>query len=182
LNGSLTKAGVQYTTLWSSDFTDDFFRNGLKNWLNGDPVAHDSTHVHPLRSLELPENAAAAGAEVARELMGVFDEGCMGMYNAIIPDELLHPTGIFKERLSQSALYAAMRAIPPEEAQEVRSWLDAKGMRFKTGPDPATELTAERSCAGIGPGGRPSEQRGPAAGTGSGKWTGALFRRGPAAF
>ena len=29
----------------------------------------------------------------------------MGMYNAIIPDELLHKLGIFKERLSQSALY-----------------------------------------------------------------------------
>ena len=23
--------------------------------------------------------------------MGVFDEGCMGMFNAIIPDHLLHP-------------------------------------------------------------------------------------------
>ena len=43
--------------------------------------------------------------------MGVFDEGCMGMYNAIIPDELLHPTGVFKERLSQSALYAAMQRV-----------------------------------------------------------------------
>ena len=32
----------------------------------------------------------------------------MGMYNAIIPDELLHATGVFKERLSQSALYAEM--------------------------------------------------------------------------
>ena len=37
--------------------------------------------------------------------MGVFDEGCMGMFNAIIPDDLLNPTGVFKERLSQSALY-----------------------------------------------------------------------------
>jgi L-fucose isomerase-like protein len=73
--------------------------------------------------------------------MGVFDEGCMGMYNAIIPDELLHPTGVFKERLSQSALYAAMRSISSDEAQEVRAWLDSKGMRFKTGSDPATELT-----------------------------------------
>jgi hypothetical protein len=36
--------------------------------------------------------------------MGIFDEGCMGMYNAIIDDELLNPAGIFKERLSQSAL------------------------------------------------------------------------------
>ncbi len=42
--------------------------------------------------------------------MGIFDEGCMGMYNAIIPDELLHPTGVFKERLSQSALYSEMHA------------------------------------------------------------------------
>ena len=43
-----------------------------------------------------------------KAIMGVFDEGCMGMYNAIVPDELLHPTGVFKERLSQSALYAAI--------------------------------------------------------------------------
>jgi hypothetical protein len=48
--------------------------------------------------------------------MGVFDEGCMGMYNAIIPDELLHPTGVFKERLSQSALYAAMTVSDAEGA------------------------------------------------------------------
>ena len=28
--------------------------------------------------------------------MSVFDEGCMGMFNAIIPDELLIPLGVFK--------------------------------------------------------------------------------------
>jgi hypothetical protein len=28
--------------------------------------------------------------------MGVFDEGCMGMFNAIIPDHLLHPTGVYR--------------------------------------------------------------------------------------
>ena len=32
----------------------------------------------------------------------------MGMYNAIIDDELLNPLGIYKERLSQSALVAEM--------------------------------------------------------------------------
>jgi hypothetical protein len=79
------------------------------------------------------------GTRLARELrrdkaiMGIFDEGCMGMYNAIIPDELLHPTGVFKERLSQSALYAEMRATSDAEAQAVRDWLDAKGMTFVTG-------------------------------------------------
>ena len=57
------------------------------------------------------------------------------MYNAIIPDELLHPLGIFKERLSQSALFAAMRRVPEAEALAVRQWLDAKGMTFRTGTD-----------------------------------------------
>ena len=41
-----------------------------------------------------------------KAIMGVFDEGRMGMYNGIIPDELLHPVGVYKERLSQSTLYA----------------------------------------------------------------------------
>ena len=36
----------------------------------------------------------------------IFDEGCMGMFNAILPDDLLHATGVFKERLSQSSLFA----------------------------------------------------------------------------
>ena len=36
----------------------------------------------------------------------------MGMYNAIIDDELLNPLGIYKERLSQSALVAEMARVP----------------------------------------------------------------------
>ncbi|MCC6587094.1 MAG: fucose isomerase [Bryobacterales bacterium] len=147
LNASLTKAGVKYDTLWSVDFQDDFFLGKLNRWLNGDPLQHDLTHVHPLSSLQLPADAEAVGVSIAQALhhrkaiMGVFDEGCMGMYNAIIPDELLHRTGLFKERLSQSALFAAMRTVPDEEAAAIRSWLDAKGMKFVTGADPGTQLT-----------------------------------------
>ncbi len=147
LNGSLTKAGVRYSTLWSDDFTDSFFLDGVRNWLDGKPVKYDLSHVHPLDSIHLPGQAATIGAGVASELrsrkaiMGIFDEGCMGMYNAIIPDELLHPTGVFKERLSQSALFAAMREVSDAEAQAVRSWLDAKGMKFLTGPNHEADLT-----------------------------------------
>lgn len=68
----------------------------------------------------------------------------MGMYNAVIPDELLHAMGVFKERLSQSALYAGMRTVSAEEARAVRQWLDRRGMRFKTGADPATDLTDDQ--------------------------------------
>jgi hypothetical protein len=147
LNGSLTKAGVKYDTLWSVDFSDEFFLTGLRQWLSGKGVRQDATHVTPLDALKVPESAERIGREFAaglrrdKAILGIFDEGCMGMYNAIIPDELLHATGIFKERLSQSALFAAMQTVSDEEAGEVRRWLDARGMKFKTGTDEATELT-----------------------------------------
>lgn len=65
----------------------------------------------------------------------------MGMFNAIIPDHLLHPTGVYKERLSQSALYAATMQVPESEGREVYAWLRRSGMRFVLGRDEATELT-----------------------------------------
>ncbi len=153
LNGSLTKAGVPYSTLWSTDFTDEFFLRGLRQWLAEGHVTHDTSHVHSLDEFKLPEEATRIAADLAgrlkrdKAILGVFDEGCMGMYNAIIPDELLHPTGVFKERLSQSALYAAMLQVGDDEAAGVRRWLDAKGMQFHTGRNPETDLTDEQILA-----------------------------------
>lgn len=150
LNGSLTKAGVPYSTLWSNDFTDAYFLSRLEAWLKGQPVVHDASHVRPLAALQLPARAEEVGVRLARKLqcekaiMGVFDEGCMGMFNAIIPDHLLMPTGVFKERLSQSSLYAAMRLVTDAEAHAARLWLDAKGLQFKTGSNEETELTDEQ--------------------------------------
>ena len=147
LNGSLAKANVRYSTLWSEDFTDDFFVRGLRKWLNTGRVAHDTSHVRPFREVALPPSAARLGLSCAREfrrnkaIMGIFDEGCMGMYNAIIPDELLNPLGVYKERLSQSALYARMRTLPEKEALAVYRWLVSKGMKFRLGKDEKTDLT-----------------------------------------
>jgi L-fucose isomerase-like protein len=147
LNGSLTKAGVRYSTLWSGEFTDEYFLSRLQAWLNGQDVIHDQTHVRPLDGVRLPDEPGRLGVNLARQLkrdkaiIGVFDEGCMGMFNAIVPDHLLNQTGVFKERLSQSSLFAAMRDIPETEAQAVRKWLDDRGLRFKTGTNPETELT-----------------------------------------
>jgi hypothetical protein len=150
LNACLTKAGVAYSTLWSDDFQDDFFTGNLRRWLAGETIVHETSHVRALREFKLPARAKRIGGLVAKELktskaiLGVFDEGCMGMYNAIIPDELLSRTGVFKERLSQSALYAAMGRVLDGEALAVRRWLDAKGMRFLTGPNPETDLTDDQ--------------------------------------
>src|SRR5207244_2263592 len=131
---SLRKAGRAFDTLWSVDFKDRFFLEGLMTWLKGDRIHHDLSHVRPASDVFLPEDMRELGTTLARKLaldravLGVFDEGCMGMYNAIIPDELLHPMGVFKERLSQSALYAAMLRVSKPEAQAVRTWLEQKGM------------------------------------------------------
>ena len=147
LNGSLTKAGVKYSTLWSEDFTDTFFVKGLRKWLKTGKVAHDTSHVRPYTKVRVPASAAKVGVKFAKEfranksIMGIFDEGCMGMYNAIIPDELLNPIGIYKERLSQSALFAKMRTVSDKDARAVYDWLLAKGMRFDLGKDEKTELT-----------------------------------------
>ena len=61
--------------------------------------------------------------------------------STLFPYTTLFRSGVFKERLSQSALYAAMLGVPDAEAGEIRRWLDAKGMQFKTGPNPETDLT-----------------------------------------
>jgi hypothetical protein len=147
LNGSLTKAGVKYSTLWSDDFSDDVFLKGLRSWLTTGTVAHATPHVKAYEKAGVPSDAEKIGAEFAKkfrdhkEIMGVFDEGCMGMYNAIIPDELIHKTGVFKERLSQSALYAKMLTVKDEEASKVYQWLLDRGMTFKIGPSEEEDLT-----------------------------------------
>ena len=76
--------------------------------------------------------------------MGVFDEGCMGMFNAIIPDHLLHPIGVFKERLSQSTLYYETTQVPKVEGAAVLDWLEKRGMKFNFGMDEETELTRDQ--------------------------------------
>jgi hypothetical protein len=134
LNGCLHKGGVAFSTLWSKDFKEH-------------TVDQDVSHVHELDVSVLPQAEKELGASLARNLktrkaiLGVFDEGCMGMYNAIIEDYLLNPTGVYKERLSQSSLVASMAGVTDAEAQAIRGWLDNRGLTFVTGAKEETELT-----------------------------------------
>ncbi|WP_040540756.1 fucose isomerase [Pedobacter arcticus] len=151
LTGSLTKANVKYSFLWSEDFTDNFFKKGLNEWLTTAKITHDSTQVKSMSAVSIPSKDEEIGRAFGKKLrddkaiMGVFDEGCMGMFNAIVPDDLLHATGIFKERLSQSTLYAKMLEVKDEEAEKILAWLLDKGMKFHWGTDEATELTRNQT-------------------------------------
>lgn len=146
LNGGLTKMGRDYSTIWSVDFTDDWFKAGLREWTETGRITHDAGHVrHDAPVPPSPERdlgaALAAQLQADKAIFGVFDEGCMGMYNAIIDDELMNPLGIYKERMSQSALWAEMLRTPDDEAESVIRWLEDRGMTFRWGEDEATELT-----------------------------------------
>ncbi|WP_461452840.1 fucose isomerase [Mucilaginibacter sp.] len=151
MNGSLTKASVAYSTLWSENFADAFFKEGLTEWLNTGKLKHDQGHVKDFNLIKIPTDEHQTGADFAarfkndKAIMGVFDEGCMGMYNAIVPDNLLHTTGIFKERLSQSTLYARMLQVKDEEAEDVLKWLLNEGMSFNWGNNGDTELTRRQT-------------------------------------
>ncbi|QDT10050.1 L-fucose/L-arabinose isomerase family protein [Planctomycetes bacterium K23_9] len=147
LNGSLTKAGVSYSTLWGEDFSDAKFVDSLKTWLQSGAIVHPINHVAEIQPDRVDPQLAETGKELAFDLMankaimGVFDEGCMGMFNAIIPDHLLHSVGVFKERLSQSALYFETTQVSDEEAQKVYQWYLEQGFKFHIGSDEATDLT-----------------------------------------
>lgn len=150
LNGSLTKAGVNYATLWSADFTDSFFKSKLRQWLKTGKVTHDLSHVSKLEKVKMPAQPAKLGAQLGQELLsqkailGIFDEGCMGMFNAIIPDQALHGCGVFKERLSQSSLFYETTQVRDEESEAVLAWLTKKGMKFHFGTEHKTDLTREQ--------------------------------------
>ena len=147
LNGSLTKAGIPYTTLWADDFSSPSFRRHLQAWLDTGHVHHDTSHAVPIAEVAIPRPLAKTAETIAADLrhrkalMGVFDEGCMGMFNAIIPDALLHAIGVFKERLSQSALYHETMGVSDAEARGVLRWIEKAGMRFHYGKNEATDLT-----------------------------------------
>ncbi len=150
LNGSLTKASVGYSTLWSEEFTDDYFLSRLRQWLETGKCEHLTEHVGPFPKDLLPDALQAQGAELAatlvrdKAIMGVFDEGCMGMFNAIIPDHLLNPLGVFKERLSQSALYYETTQTTDEEATQVFEWYKKSGFQFHFGEKDEEDLTEQQ--------------------------------------
>lgn len=148
LNGSLTKAGVKYSTLWSENFQEDqAFRKNLLSWLETGVVTHATRHVKRYRGKATPMRAKAVAEKLAEDLdrnkaiLGIFDEFCMGMYNAVIPDELLFQTGVYKEHLSQSALFAEMRKVSKTEAEEVFEFLVRRGFNFHFGTNGKKDLT-----------------------------------------
>ena len=84
INGCLTKAGVKFSTLWSENFTDEFFLSGLRRWLKTGAVRHDTSHVRRFVTAKAPAGAVAAGVKFACELRGA--KAIMGLYGDVQRD------------------------------------------------------------------------------------------------
>ena len=97
---------------------DRFFLDGLSHWLSEGSIDYDLSYIQPFTGTaedRPPSGERLPGRSSKKATLGVFDEGCMGMFNAIVPDHLLHATGIFKERLRQSGLAYATGQIRMEK-------------------------------------------------------------------
>ena len=79
---------------WRGDDVGCFETVGVQ--LPGDGIQATGNYpgkARPLSAFRVPEGAQYLGSELAghlrreKAIMGIFDEGCMGMYNAIVPDE-----------------------------------------------------------------------------------------------
>ena len=158
LNGWLTRTGVKYASLWSEDFADSFFVEGLRRWMEKGKLKHELGPVRPfdLKPKDAPADlgdAMRTGRDFGRRfrkervILGVCGEGGMGRDHAIVPDALLHAAGVCKERLGQATLLAKMGTVSDEEARRVYEWYRERGVSFRFGQDEATGLTERQVLA-----------------------------------
>src|SRR5207302_8782158 len=68
LNACLTKAGIQYDSLWSEQFRDEYFLHRLEMWLEGKRVQHDLSHVQRFDSDQISGRPQMVGKRVATDL------------------------------------------------------------------------------------------------------------------
>jgi len=134
LNGCLTKMGVEYSSIWSLDFTDEFFLVGIRQWLEKGKISHDTGHVRDLDVMRLPEPETKLGFALAQQMKRssgprsfnlVRDSISVGSVTAFIaaapqprPWALLVARSFGRPRRRQERSASAGRAAPPTGARQ----------------------------------------------------------------
>ena len=108
LNAGMTKMGKEYSTVWSVDFADDWFREGIKEWTETGRITHDASHVRDLvpasdlaegilNSTERPPVTSRDGARVLHEGLAFphFNEADEGVaVDALVTDRVWRAMGL----------------------------------------------------------------------------------------
>jgi L-fucose isomerase-like protein len=150
-SASLDRLNVKHSRLWTETFSKDpAFMQKLETWCRKGFVGHDTRHVTDAAGLKVPAAANKFGRDLAadirtkRRIMGQFDPGCMGMFNAVMDPAKLGAVGLPIEYLSQSDLVAEMNLVSDEEAQKHLDWLLRKGAWFDWGTNKFTDLVYDQ--------------------------------------
>ncbi|MEX5412135.1 signal transduction protein [Atlantibacter hermannii] len=152
LAGSLTSLGKAYSRLWSENFDDELFVDGLKTWLRYGSLQHSLSYLHPVPATHpvMATEAGQLGRNVGeyvlrhKEIIGLFDTFCMGMINGVFPQQAMVNIGMPIESLSQSALLVEMAKVPDSLREACLQWYIDQGMDFRFGEDGSKELTREQ--------------------------------------
>lgn len=148
-NVGLMKMDKLYVMIWLVDFIDDWFCDGICEWIEIGFIIYDVLYVCLffvlLDSLEKQFGEVfVVELKLEKVIIGVFDEGCMGMYNVIFDDEFLNEIGIYKECLLQLVFYVEMLNVIEEEVDVVYDWFVEWGMMFWYGEDVVMEFICEQ--------------------------------------
>lgn len=152
LAGSLTSLGKSYSRLWSENFDDDLFINGLQTWLRYGSLQHSTGYLqeiaptHPVMATQAGAMGRNAGEFILKnkEILGLFDTFCMGMINGVFPQQAMVNIGMPIESLSQSALLVEMAKVPDDLRETCLAWYQERGMKFQFGENSREELTREQ--------------------------------------
>ena len=148
LNGSLTKAGVAYSSLWSGDFRTISSSAACAAGSRRNAVEHDTSHVRPLERVHA---AAARGKDRAacwpricaatRPSWACSTKAAWACTTPSFPMSCCIPPASSRSGSASRRFMPRCSDVSDDEARAVRAWLDARGMQFRTGADPETELT-----------------------------------------
>ncbi len=153
LAGTLTSLNRAYARLWSSNFDDEFFFQGLQSWLADGTIARDTGYLHAVTPAHVVMQSRAGrlgvgvGQHILRhkEIIGLFDTFCMGMINGVFPQKALVDIGMPMEGLSQSDLLAEMALVPQALREQCLDWYLQQGMRFDFGSDDCADTALTRA-------------------------------------
>ena len=93
LNGSLVKAGVPFSTLWSKDFTDEYFLTRLKEWVEhrsrrfAGAVASASKHAR--KNVGNPINHVGVAVSALTDHSNVLGNGGVGGASPLTIDDFV---------------------------------------------------------------------------------------------
>lgn len=136
LSASLEKFGIEHSLLMYDKHAPERFEASIAEWVSTGAAQRPAPYRQEIVE-NSDERALAVADELWRErpILTVFDEGCMGMLNAIVDDAVIARTPFLKERVSQSALVAEMLTIADSEAEDVLAWVEQRGMTFDWSTD-----------------------------------------------